>query len=235
MGHTLRVVVKATNAGGTGKATSAATGTVLPPAPANTGLPAIGGSAVEGETLSAGKGTWTESPTSYAYQWEDCNAAGEACANVNGATASSYVLASSDVGHRLRVIVTASNAGGHNGATSAATGVVTAKEKAKKKSKKARRRTASRTRKRKAAARFEACGYPGPKNTGVEENSGKTECSALPEYTGSRSIDTAKTTIEGKQVKIDLGSGVGGFAVSAADVTFNHDCLLVSGGGKKAR
>jgi hypothetical protein len=81
--------------------------------------------------------------------------------------------------------------------------------------------------------RFEACGYPGPKNTGVEEVGGRTECAALPEYTGSRSIGTAKTTIEGKLVKIDLGSGESGFDVNAAEVTFNKDCLLVTGDGRE--
>jgi hypothetical protein len=79
--------------------------------------------------------------------------------------------------------------------------------------------------------RFEACGYPGPKNAGIEETAGKTECSTLPEYTGSRSIGTAKTKIEGKEIRIDLGSGESGFDVNAAEVTFNKDCLLVTGDG----
>jgi hypothetical protein len=83
------------------------------------------------------------------------------------------------------------------------------------------------------ATRFEACGYPGPKNAGIAENGARTECSALPEYKGSRSIGTAKTTIEGKLVKIDLGSGESGFDVNAAEVTFNKDCLLVTGGGRE--
>jgi hypothetical protein len=81
--------------------------------------------------------------------------------------------------------------------------------------------------------RFEACGYPGPKNTGVEGNSGGTECLALPEYTGSRSIGTAKTKIEGKLVKVKLGSSESGFDVNAAEVTFNKDCLLVTGDGQE--
>jgi hypothetical protein len=124
VGHTVRVAVTASNAGGSAKASSAATGTVVPPAPANTVLPSVSGSAVEGQTLSASTGTWSGSPTSYAYQWEDCNTAGEACANIGGATASSYKLASGDVGHTLRVVVTASNAGGSTKASSAASGTV---------------------------------------------------------------------------------------------------------------
>ena len=51
--------------------------------------------AEEGQTLSASTGTWTESPTSYAYQWQDCNSSGESCATISGATTSSYTLARS--------------------------------------------------------------------------------------------------------------------------------------------
>ncbi|MGO9761414.1 MAG: hypothetical protein ACLP1Q_09185 [Solirubrobacteraceae bacterium] len=124
VGHTLRVIVTASNAGGFTKATSAATATVVPPAPTNTALPTISGSAVEGQTLSVSTGTWTGSPTSYAYQWQDCNTSGEACTNISGATSATYALAASDVGHTLRGVVTASNAGGSTKATSAATGTV---------------------------------------------------------------------------------------------------------------
>jgi hypothetical protein len=124
VGHTLRVVVTATNAGGSGSASSAATATVVPPAPTNTVLPTVSGSAVEGQTLSASSGTWSGSPTSYAYQWQDCNALGEGCLSVAGATASSYRLAASNDGSTVRVVVSASNAGGSMQATSAATGIV---------------------------------------------------------------------------------------------------------------
>ncbi len=124
VGHTVRVVVTATNAGGSTKASSAATGTVLPLAPSNTALPKVSGSAVEAQTLTASEGSWTGSPSSYAYQWEDCNSSGESCSNVSGATSSSYKLASGDVGHTLRVVVTATNAGGSTKASSAATGTV---------------------------------------------------------------------------------------------------------------
>ena len=83
--------------------------------------------------------------------------------------------------------------------------------------------------------RFEACGYPGPKNTGVVETTGKTECSALPEYTGSKTLSTEKSTIEGKDFKITLGQayGEGGITVDAKEVTLNDDCFLVKGGGNE--
>jgi hypothetical protein len=130
VGHTLRVVVTASNAGGSTNATSAPSATVAgvapPPAPVNTSLPAISGTTTEKQTLSATTGTWSGSPTSYAYQWQDCDVTGTGCANVSGATTFKYRLGSGDVGHTARVIVTATNGGGSTAATSAATGVVAA-------------------------------------------------------------------------------------------------------------
>jgi hypothetical protein len=132
VGHTLRVVVTASNAGGSSSASSAATAVVVaspPPAPTNTTLPTVSGSTVEGETLSAGHGKWTGSPTGYAYQWEDCSSAGVGCVDVGGATGTTHKLVAGDVGHTLRVVVTASNAGGSTPIPSAATAVVTAAQK----------------------------------------------------------------------------------------------------------
>jgi len=128
VGHTLRAVVTARNAFGSARVTSAATATVAaeaPPAPSNTVAPSIEGSAVEGQTLTVDPGTWAGSPTSYAYQWEDCNATGKACSAVAGATSSRYTLVGGDVGHELRAVVTARNAGGSTPASSAATAQVT--------------------------------------------------------------------------------------------------------------
>jgi hypothetical protein len=126
VGHTLRVVVTASNAGGSGEVTSAATAVVTAPqsAPSNTVLPSVSGSAEEGQTLSASTGTWTESPTSFSYQWEDCNTSGGSCSSISGANASSYKLVASDLGHTLRIVVTASNASGSTPATSTATSTV---------------------------------------------------------------------------------------------------------------
>ena len=111
--HALRVQVSATNAGGSsGPATSNATAAVIPEAPANTALPTISGTAQQGQTLTAGNGSWTNEPTSYAYQWLRCDASGASCLPIAAATTQTYIVASADVGSTLRVAVTASNAGG---------------------------------------------------------------------------------------------------------------------------
>ena len=128
LGNTLRVSVTASNKGGSSVATSNPTAAVAaPPAPpANTALPAISGSAVAGQTLTASTGSWSSAPTSYAYQWRRCDSAGASCANLSGATASSYAVANGDVGFTLRVAVTATNAGGSTTAASNQTALVAA-------------------------------------------------------------------------------------------------------------
>jgi hypothetical protein len=92
--------------------------------PSNTALPLIAGTAVVGGTLVASDGTWTASPTSFAYQWQDCDAAGNNCISVPGATTSTDKLTTGDVGHALRIVVTARNAIASQSATSAHTATV---------------------------------------------------------------------------------------------------------------
>jgi hypothetical protein len=125
--HTIRVQETATNAGGTGgPATSSQTGVVTPPAPVNSSPPTISGTAQQGQVLSESHGTWTNSPTSYAYQWEDCDSSGNSCTAISGATSQTYTLTASDVTHTIRVQETATNAGGTGGPISSSqTGVVT--------------------------------------------------------------------------------------------------------------
>jgi hypothetical protein len=94
--------------------------------PTNTSRPTITGSTRDGATLTAHHGGWTSSPTSYAYQWQRCDSSGANCGSIGGATSQEYVLTTSDVGHRLRVVVTASNSAGSGTATSNATAVVQA-------------------------------------------------------------------------------------------------------------
>ena len=103
-------------------------GTVTPPpAPVNSAPPAISGTTEEGQLLTASTGTWSNSPTAYAFQWRRCDSTGAGCAAIAGATAQSYAAGSADVGSTLRVAVTASNAGGAATAESAASAPVAAK------------------------------------------------------------------------------------------------------------
>jgi alpha-tubulin suppressor-like RCC1 family protein len=122
VGHTLRVTVTAENSVGATIATSEATAVVIGK-PVNTELPKISGEAVEGRTLSASKGGWTQEPTEYAFKWSSCNAKAE-CKEASGET---YSLTSADVGNTVTVTVTASNVVGPGSATSAPTATVTGK------------------------------------------------------------------------------------------------------------
>ena len=93
-------------------------------APNLTALPVISGSAVQGQTLSASNGSWTNNPTSYTYQWSTCDVNGANCSPVSGATTNSLALIPADVGSTIRISVTASNSSGSGTATSLQTAVV---------------------------------------------------------------------------------------------------------------
>jgi hypothetical protein len=210
VGDTVRVVVSATNAGGSTQASSAVTATIAgssptpPAAPANTALPAIGGTATEGQTLSASEGTWTGTPSSYSYQWQRCGVGGGSCANLSGAVTKTYSLSAADVGSTMRVVVSASNGGGTTTATSTQTATVTAH---------AGQQTA-------CFSAPGACGYPDPNYGNVGPSAA---CSSL---TPSGSIDagTAGETIENMDIS-------GEVAVTAKDVTITNDCISSDGGG----
>ncbi len=92
--------------------------------PKNTALPTISGTSEAEQTLTATHGTWSGQPTSYSYSWSRCDTSGNGCAAIAGATARIYTLTATDVGHTLRVTVTARNASGTGQATSAPTGIV---------------------------------------------------------------------------------------------------------------
>jgi Bacterial Ig-like domain (group 3) len=126
VGKTIEVEVTATNTGGTSApAASAPTAVVVPPAPTETFAPSISGTYVEGDVLTEAHGGWTNSPTSYSYQWMLCNSVGASCAAIAGATAQTYTLTSADVGGTILVDETATNAGGSGTAVSALSPVVT--------------------------------------------------------------------------------------------------------------
>lgn len=88
--------------------------------PADASPPVVSGTPDEGYTLTASVGSWSNSPTSYAYQWSRGGSA------IIGATSPSYVAADADAGFMITCTVTASNALGSSFATSAPVGPVTA-------------------------------------------------------------------------------------------------------------
>lgn len=98
--------------------------TTEPGLPRNTGLPQVSGEPVPGRTLTTSDGSWSNSPSSYAYQWRRCDPAGASCQDIAAATAQSYVLVQADVGSTLRAQVSASNGNGSGTASSAQTAVV---------------------------------------------------------------------------------------------------------------
>jgi hypothetical protein len=89
-------------------------------APVNTAPPSISGSTQSGQTLTSTIGSWSESPSSFGYQWQRCNSTGASCSPISGATAQTYVLGSPDVGSTVRVAVAASNSAGSSAPASSA-------------------------------------------------------------------------------------------------------------------
>jgi hypothetical protein len=107
-------------------ATAAAGSTSVSAPPSNSSPPSISGPALEGQTLNERRGSWSGSPSSYSYRWEDCDGSGNRCSQIAGARNSSYTLSASDLGHTIRVVETAANGAGSAAATSAPTALVRA-------------------------------------------------------------------------------------------------------------
>jgi len=91
-----------------------------PNTPADRTLPSVSGTPQQGETLTEKHGEWSNGPTAYRYQWEDCNASGAGCAPIAEATGQTYPLKASDVGSTIRVLETASNEHGAGQAAASA-------------------------------------------------------------------------------------------------------------------
>jgi hypothetical protein len=98
------------------------TSTPAPTPPVSTAEPELLGTARRGYLLAVTPGTWTNSPQSYAYQWERGD--GAQWTAIAGATSSSYLVDAADVGLRLRARVVATNADGSALAVSAPSAVV---------------------------------------------------------------------------------------------------------------
>src|SRR5438270_362715 len=89
--------------------------------PSNLTLPSISGTAQVPNTLTTSTGTWQGKNLSYAYQWLRCSSTGASCTAISGATSSTHLLSTADVGFTLRVTAIASNRNGSTAATSAQT------------------------------------------------------------------------------------------------------------------
>jgi hypothetical protein len=123
--HTLRVTVTAKNSSGSANATSAPSAVVSnATAPTPTTAPSISGTPSVGSTLTANKGTWSGSPTSTAVAWIRCDANGNGCAAISGASGDTYSVTQADAGRTFRLSVTATNASGSTTFTSKQTAAV---------------------------------------------------------------------------------------------------------------
>lgn len=86
--------------------------------------PTIAGRPVAGEPLTVNRGSWTGAPDSYSYQWYQCDSAGSGCNGVAGATGAVFTARNEDVGHTIRVRVTARNPKGSSSSASSATDLI---------------------------------------------------------------------------------------------------------------
>ena len=121
VGATLRVAVTASNSTGSASAVSAPTLAVAPAAPVDVVLPLLPAAPVASSSLTTTTGTWTSAaPLAYTYRWERCDETGASCADIAGATSDTYATTADEVGATLRVVVTATNAGGSTSAVSSA-------------------------------------------------------------------------------------------------------------------
>ena len=119
-GHKIRSEVLASNANGPAFAYApSAPTTVVFPKPVMSKLPKVSGIARVGNSLAVSNGNWKYLSTGYAYQWLRCNSLGMSCKKILDATNSTYLLLSTDVGHRFQAKVTATNAAGSATTTSA--------------------------------------------------------------------------------------------------------------------
>lgn len=81
-------------------------------APVNTVAPVISGNQWQGQVLTTTNGTWTNSPTTFTYQWR------RGGVDIGGATSSTYTLVAADRGASITCDVTATNVAGSVTATS---------------------------------------------------------------------------------------------------------------------
>ena len=140
VGHIVMALVTATNAAGSASALSSGKGPVEGKPPGVKHAPWIRGTKKVGQSVYEAATSWTRSPYMFRDQWLRCSARGNACVPIKGTrrqcengtciripigTGSVYLLTKKDVGHRIRVRVTAWNGAGHTASTSPPTRVIT--------------------------------------------------------------------------------------------------------------
>jgi hypothetical protein len=93
----------------------------------NTALPTISGDTTQGMSIVATTGIWSGAATiTFTYQWLRCDANGDSCNSIGGETKANRTMTADDVGHRLRIRVTAKNGSGTASVQSDPTAVVVA-------------------------------------------------------------------------------------------------------------
>jgi hypothetical protein len=86
--------------------------------------PSIAGTPAVGQTLTASPGTWSNTDVKLTYQWQRCDATGANCADIAGATSTTYAIVDTDAGSTFDVVETATDRFGAPTASSAATAPV---------------------------------------------------------------------------------------------------------------
>ena len=125
IGQRLYFEVVASNVAGSDYAFSLGTTPVRANGPILVSPPKINGLAEVGLVIDAAAGAWTgPPPIQYAYQWQQCDAAGANCHDLSGEVGIVFEVRRAHVGSRLRVVVKASNPDGSVSATSEPTAVV---------------------------------------------------------------------------------------------------------------
>ncbi|MEV7236597.1 hypothetical protein AB0N06_22240 [Streptomyces sp. NPDC051020] len=107
--HKVSCRVTVSNGAGSVASTSPALKVAVGPALKATTAPSISGSVKVGYKLTAARGTWSPSATSYTYQWKRNGT------SISGATKSTYVLVKADRGQKITVKITAHRNGWTNG------------------------------------------------------------------------------------------------------------------------
>ncbi|MBN1607696.1 MAG: hypothetical protein JW940_13750 [Polyangiaceae bacterium] len=109
----IRAAVTASDSGGQTTAVSEASAVVAATTPVNLQLPVASGGDRVGDVLSIAPGSWDgTAPLAHSYQWRRCDLAGANCADIAGATSTTYELVSDDAMHTLRTAVTTSSSDG---------------------------------------------------------------------------------------------------------------------------